>query len=180
MELHTGFNITRDGIKDPFDIVDGVTVQPGTYDHSEVVLGVLSNQSAPLSLELSTTVGGKFGGNRASISPTVKYRIGEKFNSSLSVNYNEFDLPVPGGDFSVVLTRLQLSYSFTPKILLQALVQYNDNDEVLGTNLRFSWLRSANSGLYIVYNEVDERGTGTLPKGRELIIKYSYIFDVFR
>ena len=28
---------------------------------------------------------------------------------------------------------------------------------MLGTNIRFSWLRSANSGLFLVYNEVDER-----------------------
>ena len=180
MEFHTGYNITRDGIKEPFDIIDGVTVQPGTYDHSEVALVFRTNQSAPLSLDVHTTIGGKFGGDRISVSPVINYRIGEKFNSSLSVNYNDFDLPVPGGDFSVVLTRLSLSYSFTPKILVQALLQYNDNDEIFGTNLRFSWLRSANTGFYIVYNEVDESGIGALPTGRELIIKYSYIFDVLR
>jgi len=180
MEFHTGYNVTRDGIKEPFDIIDGVTIQPGTYDHSEVALVFRTNQSAPLSLDVHTTIGGKFGGDRISISPVINYRIGEKFTSSLSVNYNDFDLPVPGGDFSVMLTRLRLSYSFTPKILVQALLQYNDNDEVFGTNLRFSWLRSANTGLYIVYNEIDESGVGALPRGRELIIKYSYIFDVLR
>jgi hypothetical protein len=67
-------------------------------------------------------------------------------------------LPVPGGDFEVMLSRLCLSYSFTPKILLQALLQYNDNDDVFSTNVRFSWLRTANTGLYVVYNEIDERG----------------------
>ncbi len=180
LEFHTAYNITRDGIKEPFEIIDDVIVQPDTYDHSEVALVFLTNQSAPLSLDINATVGGKFGGDRASISPTINYRIGEKFNSSLSVNYNDFDLPVPGGDFTVILTRLKLSYSFTPKILVQALLQYNDNDEIFGTNLRFSWLKSANSGLFVVYNEVDESGIGALPRGRELIIKYSYIFDVFR
>jgi hypothetical protein len=136
-----------------------------------VALSFKTNQSAPLSLDVHTTIGGKFGGDRIIISPTIKYRIGDKFNSSLSVNYNNFDLPVPGGDFSVMLTQLRLSYSFTPKILVDALVQYNDNDDVFGTNLRFSWLRSANTGLFIVYNEVDESGIGALPKGREFIIK---------
>ncbi|MDZ7643061.1 MAG: DUF5916 domain-containing protein [Woeseiaceae bacterium] len=58
------------------------------------------------------------------------------------------------------------------KMLLQALVQHNDSTDVLATNLRFSWLQSANSGLYVVYNEVDERGIGAPPRGRELIIKY--------
>ena len=105
-------------------------------------------------------------------------RVGEVFRSEFEIDYNDFDLPVPGGDFTANLARVRLSYSFTPKITLQALIQYNDLEEVLGTNLRFSWLRSANSGLFLVYNEVDEQGVGGLPTGREFIIKYSHIFDL--
>ena len=86
---------------------------------------------------------------------------------------------MPGGQFEANLARLRLSYSFTPKILLQALVQYNELEDVIASNLRFSWLQSANSGLYLVYNEVDENGVGALPTGREIILKYSHIFDVF-
>ena len=62
---------------------------------------------------------------------------------------------------------------------IQALVQYNEQADKIGTNIRFSWLQSANSGLYLVYNEVDERGVGAPPTGREIILKYSHIFDVF-
>lgn len=35
----------------------------------------------------------------------------------------------------------------------------------------------ANSGFYLVYNEVDERAVGGLPTGRQFILKYSHIFD---
>ena len=59
-------------------------------------------------------------------------------------------------------------------------MQYNDDNEILSTNLRFSWLRTANNGLYLVYNEFDENGAGALPTGREIILKYSYQFDVFK
>ena len=179
-EFHTGYNVFTDGIKEPFDIIDGVTIQPGTYDESEAQFYFTTDQSAPLSFGLRTTIGGKFGGDRFLLTPSINYRINDKFSSSLSVNYNSYDLPVPGGDFSVTLSRLRLSYAFTPKILLQALMQYNDHDEVLATNLRFSWLRTANTGLYLVYNEFDERAPGALPTGREIILKYSYMFDVFR
>ena len=55
----------------------------------------------------------------------------------------------------------------------------NSTSETWGTNIRFSWLRKASSGLYVVYNEVDERGVGALPTGRQLILKYSHIFDLF-
>ena len=176
----TAVNFTREGVIDPFDIIDGVTIQPGTYDHSEVQIVFFTNRSKPFSFSLRTTVGGSFGGDRVLIAPTLRYRIGETFTSEFSVNYNDFDLPVPNGDFTANLAKLRLSYSFTPKILLQGLVQYNEVDDVVGANLRFSWLQSASSGFYLVYNEIDERGVGALPTGREFIIKYSHIFDVFR
>lgn len=179
-EFHTGWNLFTDGIKEEFDIIDDVWVQPGTYHESEISLNFNTDRSADLSFGMHATLGGKFGGDRVVLSPHIDYRVGDKFSSSLSVNYNNFDLPVPGGDFSVTLTRLRLSYSFTPKVLLQLLMQYNDDHETLSTNLRFSWLRTANTGLYLVYNEFDERGIDHLPKGREIIFKYSYMFDVFK
>ena len=63
---------------------------------------------------------------------------------------------------------------------MQALIQHNDEADVLSTNIRFSMLRTANSGLFIVYNEFDERFDGAPPPGREFIIKYTYLFDVFK
>ena len=178
-EVHTAYNFTRAGVLTPFEIVPNVFVPVGTYDHGEAAIVYFTNKSKPLSFEMRVVVGGQFGGNRVALSPVIKYRIGETFRSELSINHNDFDLPVPNGDFTANLARLRLSYSFTPKMQVQALVQYNDTSDQLGTNFRFSWLRSANSGLYLVYNEVDERGVGGLPSGRQLILKYSHIFDVF-
>ncbi len=179
-EIHTGFNITKEGVRTPFDIVPGVTIQPGTYDHAEIQLVLLGNQSKPLNFSIRSVVGGRFGGDRVSLSPTINYRIGDKFSSSLAFNYNDFDLPVPNGDFTANLLRLRLSYSFTPKMLLQLLSQYNEVSDKISTNLRFSWLQSANTGLYLVYNEVDDRGLGAPPRGREFIVKFSHIFDVLK
>ncbi len=176
--IDTGVNYRKDGLQEPFEIVDGVIVPAGTYSGNEVQIVGHTNLAAPLSLNLRTNFGQRFGGDRYLIQPTINYRIGETFNSELTVIYNDFDLPYANGDFSVTLTRLRLSYSFTPKILMQALIQFNDDSEELSTNLRFSVLRTANSGLFVVYNEFDERSAGSPPPGREFIIKYSYLFDV--
>jgi hypothetical protein len=48
----------------------------------------------------------------------------------------------------------------------------------MATNLRFSWLQTANSGLFIVYNEVNEFASRGRDTGEEFIIKYSRIFDI--
>lgn len=179
MEIHTGMNLTREGVRDAFEIVPGVVIQPGTYDHTEAQLVYTGDQSQPLSFSTRMNIGGRFGGDRISARNTLRYRIGEKFSSELTYIYNAFDLPVPGGDFTANLVRIRLSYSFTPKILVQMLAQYNEQADTLSTNFRFSWLQSANAGFYLVYNELDERGIGAPPRGKEVIIKYSRIFDVF-
>ncbi|MEQ8952728.1 MAG: hypothetical protein RL120_01245, partial [Gammaproteobacteria bacterium] len=66
------------------------------------------------------------------------------------------------------------------RMSIQTLMQYNKRDDVFSTNLRFAWLQSANAGLYLVYNEVDEGGL-LAPRGdaQQFAIKYSRIFDIF-
>jgi hypothetical protein len=178
--VDTGANYQKDGLREPFEIIDGVIIEPGSYSGWEGQLRFNSDLSRPLNFQLGVNQGKKFGGDRTVLTPTLGFRVGETFTSELSIVYNSFDLPVANGNFDVTLARARLSYSFTPKILLQALIQYNEADDVLSTNLRFSVLRTANSGLFVVYNEFDERFAGAPPTGRELIVKYSYLFDVFR
>ncbi|MDP5071177.1 MAG: carbohydrate binding family 9 domain-containing protein [Congregibacter sp.] len=176
--IDTGMNYVKDGLQQPFEIIDNVFIPAGTYSGPEAQISFNTDLSQPLSFQSRLNAGDKFGGDRVSFTPTVAFRIGETFSSELSVIYTDFDLPIPGGDFSVALTRLRLSYSFSPKALLQAVIQYNDANQTLSTNLRFALLRTANSGLYVVYNEFDDQLPGALPADRQFVIKYNYLFDV--
>jgi len=173
-EIHTGVNFTHEGVKEAFEIAPGVVVAEGSYDHTEAQLVFMSNAGAPLSAELRSFTGGFFGGERISLRPTVRYRLGETFSSELSWNHNDLDLP--GGRARVNVGQLRLSYSFTPKVLLQALLQYDDRSDRFGANVRFSVLESANAGLFLVFNQVDEEGLRK-PR-REVVLKYSKIFDM--
>lgn len=178
MEIHTGVNFVHETVQNPFDIIDGATVQTGRYDNEEFQLVYFTNQGAPLSFDLRSTIGGFFSGDRVTVQPTIKYRIGEAFNSELSWNYNNIDLDGPEGDFDINVGLLKLAYSFSPKISLEALLQYDDRSDSTAVNLRFAWLQRANAGLYLVYNELDVEEFGVDRNRRELILKFSYIFDV--
>jgi hypothetical protein len=59
-------------------------------------------------------------------------------------------------------------------------LQYNSVDDFFSTNLRFSWLRKANTGLYVVYNDIEgyDHFTGEQPS-RNVIVKYTHMFDLF-
>jgi hypothetical protein len=84
---------------------------------------------------------------------------------------------------------LRLSYSFTPRTFVQALVQYNDRFDVWSSNLRLGWLHDANTGLFVVYNENQGTGDDTAVdpalhdlhvRDRSLVVKLSWMFDLIR
>ena len=180
-EIHTGINLTREGVKVPFEIADGVVVAPGTYDHHEAQLVLITNQGAKISFSSRNFIGGFFGGSRANLTGTLRVRANEALTTEFALIYNDVKLPV--GDFKTHLFRARISYSFTPRIYVQGLVQYNDIADIWSANLRFGWLQSANTGLFVVFNEVSdtsERLGFDSPLSRSITLKYSRLFNVLR
>ena len=178
-EVHTGMNISREGVFEAFEIFPDVVIPPGTYDHKEAQIAGNTNLGAPVSATINTIVGGLFGGERVTITPSIAARLGETLNATFEWSYNDLDLP--GGHFTTNLSRVRLSYSFTTRMFLQALVQYNDRADLWSSNVRFGLLSDANTGLFVVYNDVQGLGSEIPPgSGRTLTLKYSYLFDVLR
>lgn len=181
-EVHTGMNLTKEGVRTPFEIYPGIFVPPGTYDNAEAQMVFMTNQGAPLSLNLQTFVGGFFNGDRVTLNPTVRVRPSEAFN--LEVAYSRNNVHLDTGEFVTNLLRTRVSYSFNARTFLQSLVQYNDRADAWSINLRFGWLQAANTGLFIVYN--DSRGLYDLFPDRErrtdrsLTVKFSRMFDVLQ
>lgn len=183
-EVHTGLNVTRQGVTQPFEIYPGVLVPIGTYDHNELQLVGNTNRGAPVSVDSRIVAGGFFGGRRVSTTAGVNARLGETFNTTVSWNRNDVNLP--SGEFVTNLLRTRVSYSFSPRIYLQALLQYNDRADIWSTNLRFGWLQASNTGLFVVLNDTvdladpDFGRTAIRRTGRTLTVKYSRLFDLLR
>ncbi len=115
-EVHTGMNITKEGVFEAFDIFPGVMVPPGTYDHKEAQIAGNTNLGAPVSASVNTIVGGLFGGDRVTIAPSISARIGETVNATFEWSYN--DLRLPGGDFTTNLAaRAPLVLFYDPDVL---------------------------------------------------------------
>ncbi len=178
--LSTAINLSTEGVKEAFEISEGVIVPPGTYEESELFLFFSTDPGKRVSESAIVRIGGFFGGDQASIRNTLSLRQSERLTSEITWDHNSINLP--WGDFDVNLGRLRLSYAPTPRLLVQLLTQYNDVSDQVSTNLRFSWLQEANTGLFIVYNEIDEFGMDAFlaRADRSLTVKYSYLFDVFK
>ena len=179
-----GLNFTGEGLKEPFEISKGIVIPPGSYNHLDWEFQYNTNLSAPWSVRGSVDAGGFYTGTRLGAGATVNYRSGQQFVASLRLNY--FDVRLAEGDFVTYVVALDGAYSFTPRIFLQASIQYNDESENLGSNVRFGWLNTAGTGLYVVYNDsehlgsLERTGLPAGPRQRQFVIKYTKQFAVAR
>jgi predicted transcriptional regulator len=106
-------------------------------------------------------------------------RAGETLTTEVA--YERNDVTLPGGAFVTNLVRARVSYSFTTRAFLQALVQYNDRADLWSANIRFGWLQAANTGLFVVYTDtrgLHELGVRPERTDRSLVVKFSRMIDV--
>lgn len=176
IELHTGVNLTSEGVVEDFEIAEGVIVPAGTYDHAEAQIVFFTNPSKNVSINIRSVTGGFFGGTRYNNTGTLTLRFGDRFNSQFSLSHN--DIRLPNGDFTTDIFRSRVSYSFTPFIFVQSLIQYNSVVDQWTANVRFGWLSKANTGLYVVFNEARDDFIGV--RNRNLILKYTRLFDLVK
>lgn len=174
-EIHTGINFTTEGVLKDFPISENVTVPAGTYNHQEAQLVLMTNQSKTLSMSTRAIIGGFFGGSRIANGGSVFLRFGDRFNSEFGLQTNYIKLP--DGNFTTNIFKVRLAYSFTPHIFTQALIQYNNVLHLWSSNIRLGWIKQANTGLFLVYN--DARGNAAFNQ-RSFTVKYSYVFDVLK
>lgn len=174
-EVHTGINFTKETVLEAFPISQ-VTVDPGVYDHQEFQFVLFTNSNNKLAYRTRTVIGGYFGGNRISSNNTTSLRLGDKFNAEANLNYNRLNLP--NGSTDVVITGGRLAYSFTPRMFLQSLVQYNNVSRITSVNARFGLLRNANTGLFVVVNIIKDNDFNDRLNNQNITIKYSYQFDL--
>ena len=176
-EIHTGTNLVKEGVIEAFELSDSVFVSAGIYDDQEIQIMIMTNQAKPISFSSMNRIGGFFGGDRINITPTVRLRYKDRFTSEFSFNFNKVNLP--GGNFTTNLLRARLTYSFTPKMYIQSLLQYNNQSDQWSMNWRFIWQQSAGTGLYLVYNQAqDYDGIPLETSTKSFVVKYSYLFDV--
>jgi hypothetical protein len=175
-------NFTGEGLQEPFEIREGIVIPAGSYDNFDWGFAFNTDLSAPLSAQGRIDVGGFYSGTRTGTNTTFNYRYRDKVVTSFRVSY--FDVRLPEGDFISSVLGLKLSYSFTPRIYVSGSLQYSNESENFGSNIRLGVLDTAGTGLYIVYNDtehlgsLDRTGIERGPQERQLIIKYTKMFNV--
>ena len=129
---------------------------------------------------VTVRAGGYFNGDIRSVGfSSGRMELTERFSFEPTASFNWIDSPQ--GSFRTDLVVSRASYSFTPRMFLSGLVQYNSPADSLSSNLRLRWEYSPGSELFVVYTE-DRDTDPLLPerfsqlRNRGLVVKINRLF----
>ncbi|NNM04310.1 MAG: carbohydrate binding family 9 domain-containing protein, partial [Gemmatimonadetes bacterium] len=138
-------------IDEAFPVAGRGLVSEGRYSFREGSLGYRSNAARHLSGEVRVSGGGFYDGSRRSISVGGGWRPSPHFGLELGVERNEIDLPDDSFTADVLGARVDLAGS--TRSFLSAFFQYNTASEDRVINLRYNFIHSPLSDLFIVYSQ---------------------------
>ena len=105
-------------------------------------------------------------------------RLTSRFSTELQ--YNRNDVKMPWGDFLVNLSTLRVDYTFSPRMTVRSLTQYNTASHEINNNIRFNFIYRPGSDIYIVYNDLSMTGQPADvfgKKDRQLVVKATYLLQ---
>jgi Domain of unknown function (DUF5916)/Carbohydrate family 9 binding domain-like len=141
-----------DRINDDFELPSDVVVPPGDYKYNRTNLVYSSDHSKMFSFLAAVRWGGFWSGNRFEKEFNFRFRPNYKF--STSVDYERNDAQLPEGSFTTHLISGRVDIAFNPKMYLNTLIQYNNDDNQFSTNIRFRLIHRPLSDIYVVYNDL--------------------------
>ena len=162
----------------PFRIRPNVIIPAGAYNMNEWVFTYNTSPGKRLYSRLSFSPNEFYGGDKK----TTTFAGGVRATSQLSaeLQYNRNDVDMPWGKFLVNLTTLRVDYTFSPRMTIRSLTQYNSSTHEVSNNIRYNFIHRPGSDLYIVYNELRQTGLPSdlfAQKDRQLVLKVNYLLQ---
>lgn len=170
-----GYERVFERLDEEFEIRDGIIIPIGDYNWDEFNLFYRSDSSRKFSFSGRYSNGGFWGGDRRQYRGGLQFQPNHKFAAELNVTRNLVDLP--SGDFTVDLVGLNSNYSFSKRMFLSALVQYNSEDHEMISNVRYNFMYKPLSDIYVVYNERRDMDTNEV-LDRAITVKFTYVLPL--
>lgn len=170
------FQQRLDVLDRPFRIRPDVTIPVGSYQANEWTFSYNTSRGKRIYQRLSVAPHQFYDGTRLQLTAAAGIRASSRFSTELQ--YNRNDVKMPWGDFLVNLSTLRVDYTFSPRMTIRSLTQYNSSTHEISNNVRFNFIHRPGSDLYIVYNDLSQTGLpadifGT--KDRQLVVKMTYL-----
>jgi hypothetical protein len=138
-------------IDEPFQVAGQGEVGEGRYAFREGSFSYQSNASKPLWAEVRVAGGGFYDGSRVSVNLSGSWRPSPHFGLDLGFERNEVDLS--GDSFTADVYGARVDLAGSTRSFLSGYFQYNAASEDRVLNLRYNFLHSPLSDLFLVYSE---------------------------
>ena len=181
------YNDTFEQLDFAFPITSDVTIPAGTYRFGEWSFQYRSDASKRIFGQAAYAPQTFFGGDRTDASATIGVRLTDSIAAEGRFSRSNVDLP--GGAFVADLASATFDLALSPEMTLRTLTQYNSTTDSISTSVRFNWIYSPGSDIYIAYDELraddflvfdptlQHRGRVPWIQNRQLAVKMTYLLS---
>ena len=168
-------NPTGERLIEPFEIADGVEIQPGPYHWVRYRFEGGTAERRPVSTQLTWWTGGFYDGHLDQLIWEITWN--PLALVTLEVNGERNVGSLPAGRFTQTLVGTRARLNVSPDLSVASYVQYDTESDLLGTNTRLRWTLRPQADLFIVYNHnirsLEERWQ---KDSNQLLVKLQYAF----
>jgi hypothetical protein len=164
---------TFDRLATPFAIRPAVTVAAGDYAYQRYTARADSGNRRRVGISGNTSWGDFWDGRSVSMGGGMDIR--PTYHVNIDLSYSRNHVTLPNGEFTTQLLGARVLYGFSPRVFLNAYLQYNADTRQVSSNIRFNFTHHPLSDLYIVYNDRRDTTAGQLVE-RALIVKVTNLF----
>ncbi len=131
--------------------ISGVPVPAGDYGTWFISFMGQTSANRPAVLSGNARYQSIYDGDISSVGGSLTLTPNANVSAVLGYTHNRVDLP--NGTLDADIGSLRLAVAVTTQLTADALIQYNEQDDALSANIRFNFIHTPGSDLFLVINE---------------------------
>ncbi len=146
-------NILRDAenLTEEFEIRDGHVIPAGRYWTTRGEVQFSTFDGRPVVFGAGYNWGKFYTGSSAEWDTELAWKPNRFYG--LALNYKRTDIRLPDGGFAIDAIVSRMNFSVTPKLFGAVFAQWNNDENKILFNFRFTWIPKPGASLYFVLNQ---------------------------
>ncbi len=135
----------------PFEVYEGIVIPPGKYTMDRFRFELNTSKKRPIVFDLSMRFGEYYTGHSLTLATGLQIKPGNHLFIELSRQGNYVKLKE--GSFNAQVIQMKFDFYFSPKLMFQNYIQYDNVTRSWGINSRLRWIIKEGNNLFIVFNQ---------------------------
>ena len=177
--LEINLQRNAEDLTEDFEMRDGHIIRAGRYWTNRGEIQFDTFDGRPIVFGASINWGKFYDGSSTEWDTELTWKPSRFY--SLGLSYARNDIRLPGGGFSIDEVVTRMNFSVTPKLFGSIYTQWNNDENEMRFNFRFTWIPKPGANLYFVLNQfgdtLDPHGNWRLNK-TVAMLKFVWYFSL--